>query len=543
MIKTELIYNPYLLETEIRFNGQLPRINSLVEKYRNGILQAWVDKIPGIFCDEMNGYGFELEFSGTKLDCEDVRQAFLNAGVDETEVRVFHRNELDGRYHKIGLIETLLTWFKQNPNRKFDYAAFTEENSDFLYNYCNCIVVNGPADEYTVNGYQVAMEAIEDVHELDNTKLFHTPIVLWIDKDTVKKMQQNLRYFAGRKDVNGGQLFFMIQPPLNVESVTRTIRDLGVEIPNVITSVMDEKMKKYLEIYPVTDYIYKAIKLFRSIEFGISERLRIENEQSQIANREIHNRIDELESIIKMLKMSAERFANRDNSELATEMREAKTQLMDSIQNWKNRKTKMTKDSEAAASARELDNSLKRWYQEFNERIVSAVKTAQSVIDAEYREWYQQAEFDGQYVPSGRQINMLEIGLLSEIADDVLTLKEERYVVPKEERFSLFFKASADKTLDPVLEVTYYYQKWREYAATIVEPLAEEIIREYENRLNHYSMTMAEVYQKHLEELIREQTYIKEGVSAQLSDDERKLQMDNDWLTGFQDQLRVIERG
>lgn len=36
MVKVELNYNPYLLETSIKFNGQEPRINSLVEKFQDG---------------------------------------------------------------------------------------------------------------------------------------------------------------------------------------------------------------------------------------------------------------------------------------------------------------------------------------------------------------------------------------------------------------------------------------------------------------------------------------------------------------------------
>ena len=48
MVQAELIYNPYLLETEVRFNGQLPRINSLVEKYQGEKLQTWISEIPSI---------------------------------------------------------------------------------------------------------------------------------------------------------------------------------------------------------------------------------------------------------------------------------------------------------------------------------------------------------------------------------------------------------------------------------------------------------------------------------------------------------------
>ena len=134
MVKVELNYNPYLLETNIKFNGQMPRINSLVEKYQQNTLQTWVDKMPSIFYDEMNGYDFELEFTGTKSDCDDVKEAFLKAGVDETLVTVFHKNELDCRYSKMQLIIKLLKWLENNRNRRFDYELFMEKNEEFFHN-------------------------------------------------------------------------------------------------------------------------------------------------------------------------------------------------------------------------------------------------------------------------------------------------------------------------------------------------------------------------------------------------------------------------
>ena len=68
MIKADLSYNPYLNETIIHFNAKEPRINSLVEKYQDKMLQEWICKLPFIFRNEMNGYNFELDFSGTTLD-------------------------------------------------------------------------------------------------------------------------------------------------------------------------------------------------------------------------------------------------------------------------------------------------------------------------------------------------------------------------------------------------------------------------------------------------------------------------------------------
>lgn len=49
MVKAELSYNPYLQETEVKFNGRPPRINSLIEKFQNKRLQEWIKDIPSIF--------------------------------------------------------------------------------------------------------------------------------------------------------------------------------------------------------------------------------------------------------------------------------------------------------------------------------------------------------------------------------------------------------------------------------------------------------------------------------------------------------------
>lgn len=39
MVKAELSYNPYLMETIVNFNGQAPRINSQIEKYQDMVIR------------------------------------------------------------------------------------------------------------------------------------------------------------------------------------------------------------------------------------------------------------------------------------------------------------------------------------------------------------------------------------------------------------------------------------------------------------------------------------------------------------------------
>ena len=81
MVKAELNYNPYLLETKILFNAQPPKINSQVEKFQAMPLQKWLPQLPVVFYAEMNGYDFDLDFSGTALDFSQLKSALEAAKV------------------------------------------------------------------------------------------------------------------------------------------------------------------------------------------------------------------------------------------------------------------------------------------------------------------------------------------------------------------------------------------------------------------------------------------------------------------------------
>lgn len=271
--------------------------------------------------------------------------------------------------------------------------------------------------------------------------------------------------------------------------------------------------------------------------------LEKENEDSLISNKEIHTQIDFLEGIIKKSKEVLGLLSNRNNIDVSTEMQMAKTLLLDSIQNWKNKKTKITKEYEANNLAQDLDNQLQKSYQEFCEKIEAISTEMQGAIELEYSNWYEMARCEEDFVPNITSVKNNSYKYLPKISNQLLEMKEEKYVMPKEDLFDIFFKSPSEKEVEQVLEITYDCQKWRDYAISMVEPIALEVIQESEMTLKAYSTELAEMYMAQLEKVIEERTVEKENVSAQLSDDEQKLQEDNDWLISFQDRLRVIERG
>lgn len=75
MKKVSIKYNPYLVTTEVRIDGQPPKTNSQLN-VGNLRLQDWVDRLPNILCNEYRDNNFEITFIGTQADYEDITIAF-----------------------------------------------------------------------------------------------------------------------------------------------------------------------------------------------------------------------------------------------------------------------------------------------------------------------------------------------------------------------------------------------------------------------------------------------------------------------------------
>ena len=164
MISAELSHNPYLLLTSVKFNGQAPRINSQIEKHEHQPLKDWVHLVPSIFYDEMNGYDFDFLFTGTSPDFEEVKLAFKLAGVAESDVRLIHKNEIEDADTKSQEVDELVNWLRENPNRKFNFSSFWNENLELFEGAYTYIVLGGPAPEKSDS--HIEFETISNAKEL-----------------------------------------------------------------------------------------------------------------------------------------------------------------------------------------------------------------------------------------------------------------------------------------------------------------------------------------------------------------------------------------
>ena len=509
MINAELSYNPYLMETNIRFNGQPPRINSLVEKYQNMSLQSWISRIPKIFYDEMNGYYFELDFTGTELDYEVLCNTFKKAGITNEIVPIVHKQCLEDRITKQNEMEKLLGWLEDNPNNRFDYDAFRAENSELFDGGYSYIYLHGRGlDDAILKDMNVSVEHVEKVEELNNTDLNCTPVLIYITDKTLPMLASELAYFKARKDVTEEQLFFSIGGTLDKMTIERVIRDLGIASPKVVETPADLAVRRYIEVYPITDYIRNSLNVLRLAANDIGEDLERDNEESIIKNREIHEKINSINNTLDVLGKAREFYREYPDSVPSGYMTEMEEELLKKINDWRGKKIKINKFEEAVPAAGEFERDTKKLVLTYGNKIKTNMDEQLTGLRNDFETEYKNIQYDD-FEPETKLLELPEIGIVESFAQKLLEFKEEKYVAAKEDLIGMFFKSRQGDEKEMVLETTYYYKNWRDYVSELVKKVADA----YEDKLKliykGYLTCLRDEYVQHIEMAIKAITSVK----------------------------------
>lgn len=538
MISVELQNNPYLLETHVRFNGQRPKINCQIEKYENQLLSDWVSNVPQIFYDEMNGYDFDLIFSGTEYDFQKLNQAFAANDVTPEQVRLIMRNELEDAEVKSDEINKMLEWLRSERNRQFDFEVFYNANKELFEETFSCVLIRG-IDELT-EGLTFTLENVNSIEEIAGTNLTYVPVVFVVENNILKRFRRELTELLVRKDVEQKQLFFYISPSMDQEYVIRFIQDLGVKNPHVISRLDDGNIATYIKNYPMIVYVREVIQTIEKEIKIMDAQLKEKNEQSAIENAEVHYQISALEEIVDKIKEVDRNFVDLDNYSGGTKFSNLKDELEDLIKKWKIRKTKVVGESDIDKNAAEYEQDLIKYMSEFYKNATAYYQYERGRIEKEFKDIYLKQPLDPEYEPEGVVLSMPSKTVIMGIKEVLVELKEERF----EEKPDLFdfFKVSSE-TKELVLVVTSYYEKWREKAVELIIPNVENYIQESQKNLQNYYNELAKKYHEKLSNLHDCKVKEKNNIASKLSEDERLLQADNEWLTKFKDQLIRIERG
>lgn len=542
MINAELSYNPYLMETKIRFNKQPPRINSLVEKYQDMNLQSWINKVPKIFYDEMNGYYFELDFTGTQLDYEMLCNTFRKAGITNEIVPIIHEGSLEDRITKQKRMDDLLIWLEEQPNDRFDYDAFRAENSEMFDDGYSYIYLHGRClDEAEFENIDVSVEYVDEASELNNTDLSNIPILIYITEKTLPTLSSELDYFECRDSVSENQLFFMIGGTLDKKTTERIIRDLGVINPKIVDSPADEAIRKYLELYPITDYIRSALIKLRETAVSISVDLDIDNQQNAVTNREVQEKIDSINAMIERLKTASRYLHEYPNALSANYTDELKGELLNKVSGWRRNRIKINKTDEASVAAVEFEKTVIKWLDSFAENIKKETIAKVEGIRNDFEAEYTKTQYDD-FKANIPDVLIPDINRIKSFAPELLEMKEVHYVEAKEDLFGMFFKQRQTEEKEMVLETTYEYNTWREYVLKIVNEAATGYVTKMGRIYKEYANEMKDKYKNHVDQAITQEMLKKLDTESHMSEDAQKLQADNDWLSTLNEKRLEIER-
>ena len=546
MVKVELSYNPYLLETEIKFNGSPPMINSEVEKYKDKMLQNWMQKLPRIFYDEMNGYDFDLEFSGPLLEFEQLEGTFLENGITKDKVRLILKNELESVLKKNLRLTDLLDWIRINRNRKFNYRSFEENNIDLIENsYLLFIVNNTESYSKVMEQYKVNVELINSIEELPN-EFYNFPVLFDLNEENYKESFYILRMLLNQNDVSDEQLFFYIHGQVDKQIFIRTIKDLGVSRPKVVDDISDVKILHYLEVYPITTHIQNSILILRDELNILKEGLFSEIEKSRKDNELVYKEIEKLENLLIRLNTAFGKVIDLKDLVIDSNNYSPAEKFISKLENWRKRKFKMNSDNEAVEVINSLNEEIAKFY---NEYIFDSVMFFENQIDevsSSLDYIYVAADYNDHFTPQIKPKLDLNKYTLPDMTAELKACRKVNLVEkPLEIRdfLNTFSKKSTSNPIEMVEQVSYLYNDFREVVKRKFQILSNQIIDLIMQELSEYKFNIIEAYVRHLTQIINEKNQQKEDITLRLSQDEQELQNDKNWLEDFEDQLNLIERG
>lgn len=539
MVTAELKHNPYLQKTSAKFNGHNPRINCELENYEMLPLADWVDFIPTLFYNEMNGFDFDLDFVGTKHDFEIIKAAFRRANVSEEDVRIFLKNEIETPDVKTKRIDSIIEWLKNNQNNRFDYMKFIEKNKNLFEYSCSYIMVR--INEEVDFDYNINVEKVNDVNELVNTSLLNTAIVFYLTENTMQKFREELVSLLKREDVKENQLFFLLDNKLSEEKILRVIHDLGINNPQRVSSVKDKIIQKYLRNYPISEYVREVINVLENVYLEIQSKFSKDYSIAQKKNKEIHDKITRLDATIYLHRRSKIYYSDIDNYKLPETMTNVSDVLREEIMNWKKKTTKIKGESACAELAVDFNEKLKLFFDSLVLTIKEMCEEEADKIKNELHDNYISfTKVD--YIPSLIPVKFSDTIQSPNLVNEFLMLKKVIMEQPSNGLFDLF-KKSSNEQKNPIPIIVCMLEDWRKVGFEKYDVLIKALIKENFEKLKGYRSILCKKYIEKSDELLNTVISNKEREVLKLSDEDKVMQIDRDWIDELRNLLDILERG
>ena len=540
MVKAELNYNPYKLETSVKFNGKEPHVNSFIEKYRNTKLQEWLPKVPYLFREELNGFNFDLDFIGTEMEFNEVKEVFKQSVSGEEYVNVNHKQCLMNRQEKVDQIKLFLDWLAEAQSDYFDYGEFRDNNENLLIDLFPFIVINGMEEdtgEIPVGVYDV--EYVNDINKLMNAKLDNTPILVCLRDEYIELVQAIVSLIINNDSVTEKQIFFLNRNNNGFEKIKRVLEDLGIKKPVVVDSINDKVIKDYIDTYPLCQYITDLLSALRETVNSIDTAIGDERKKIEDANKQEYEKLEILNNRIEKIEQSIDSFEQSDFSPDRSALDAYKKEYFDKLEKWKEKSVVITGDANGEKEANHLVDSIRKWNGKLLHNLSEYILDKSAVVVFKYSDYYH---------ISGEDENNILLDLVNatcswdsepdliKLKKSLLECREAKWV--EEKHFKFMQKAEVQK----VLQGEYDVSKWRLIAHNSFFEISRTEIGMYYEKLLSFEVALKRHYLTHLKSLKESAMREKNQILNSLSDDVKDVEREKDWLEQFKERLEVVER-
>ncbi len=541
-VKAELSYNPYTLETKAKFNGKEPHINCAIEKYKTKRLQEWINDVPKLFYDEMNGYDFNLEFTGTQLEFDELKQTFLAVTSD---VEILHVNKLGSREEKLNDINKLCFWLDNSKNPLFNYNDFIVEHENTFENKCHIYVFESNKDEDVNFGeLNVEIEYIDllgienekHLNDLDDGEVEIIPFIIGIDGVEISRIQKLIimlkNKYANLKD---SQLFFKLKNQSNKNGVLRVIKDFGIENPNIINVIHDDAIINFLYVFPISQNRHDVCVEFKNKCNEIQEFLLEEKNKNEIDNSEKYSNIDELSQRIDKLQSAIKNMNNMGTFHISTGFQDKLKNTEKKITGYKKFTNTIVGEENAIKEAELFQQFIFKLLSELYTYMKEQFNILQFQMQMSFRNIYNKSDLlcTDAIVDSKPQTIDYQI---PDIKDKLLTCFVEK---------TLDEKKTFGKKIDNGKKVTikeHYLSMWRNLVLNEVFDGINNYINQNADLLQEQKVTLIEKYEilidKHVDELEKE----RNSVIDSLSEEAKNLERNIFWTDEFAAKIESIER-
>ncbi len=369
MVKVEMYYNPYNLKTTIKFNNQKPRINSMIEKFESEVLQDWIEELPDIFENEMNGFNFELVFDGTELDFEDLKDAFNRKNINDKDphskryVKFTHNNIIEKCEDKIERIEELHKCLEKDIPIEYQdkinkYLSDYKLEKDFSLFF----VSQNKMENRLFGNMEVSINNldIDDLLLSKNEDISNIPIIIELNENNKTLLIKKAIELVQKKSIRNKQLFFMISGTKEEMTIIRHMLEEGIIKPQFIENVDDSKLLNYLNNYSFSNYVRNTINELRRTYAGIHEYAEDDKKNAasvksseQMILSSTNDEKNRIEGVLNRISVNRYKL---DSTVGENDIKE----LIDNIYSWKKFVKVIKNEKEAIKKSKELEDYINK---------------------------------------------------------------------------------------------------------------------------------------------------------------------------------------